>query len=146
MAATTNVINGTSYILEITEDGGTTYELVAHLTGTSFSQSMDVRETTTKGSAGWRELREGLRSWSASAEGFIRNDAEASKAKFQDLYALYSGRTQFGVRFTNANTGDYELTGDVYITSLEETAEMEDNLSFSVSFEGTGVLTYTAIV
>ena len=145
MAATTNVINGTDFILETTTDGGTTYELVAHLTGTAFSQSMDVRETTTKGSAGWRELREGLRSWSASAEGFIRNDAEASKDKFNDLFALYSARTQFGVKLTNANAGDFELIGDVYITSLEETAEMEDNFSFSISFEGTGPLTYTVI-
>jgi len=146
MAATTHVINGTDYILEVTDDDGSSYQLVGHLTTASIEATMETRDVTTKSSAGWRELREGLRSWNGSADGYIRNDAEASVLKYQDLYGFFNTRTKFGIRLTNANTGDYEFVGDVYITSLSAEAPMEDNFSYSMSFEGSGPLSYNAQV
>ena len=145
MAATTHNINGTDYILEISEDNGASYDVVAHLTGTSVEATTETRETTTKDSGGWSEKRGALRSWSLSADGLIQFNAENDKAKWQDLYDLMKDREIIDIRLTNSNSGDYQLSGKAIITSLNFDAPMEDNITFSVSMEGTGPLAVTSI-
>ena len=61
------------------------------------------------------------------------------------LISLITGDPLLYFRFTNANAGDYQFSGAGYITSLEQSSGVEDNLTFSISIEGTGALTGATI-
>lgn len=145
MPATTHNINGTDYILEISEDNGVSYDVIAHLQGSSIETTFETRDTTTKDSGGWSEKREALRSWSLSSEGLVQFNAENDKAKYNTLFALGTSREKIKIRLTNANAGDYQFIGDAFITSLNFDAPMEDNISFSLTMEGTGPLVLSII-
>ncbi len=146
MAASAEPINATEIIIEISEDNGVSYDKIGKANSASLSSSMDVRDITTKDSAGWRELGSGLRSWSLSGDGLVTYSTVADVAKPNDLYDLITNRTKVKVRFGNANAGDYRYHGDAYLTSYEQEAGTEDNTTFSFQFEGTGILTQEVIV
>jgi predicted secreted protein len=111
--------------------------LVSHGTGHSLSLGNDVFEITSKDSAGWKEIKPGLRNWSISGEFRFAEDAGYG---FTDLFALVNGRTQFGLRFSSSTAGDLFYHGVGYLTSLEMSGDMEDAQGFSATFEGSGVL------
>lgn len=137
MAQTVGVVNGTLTKIEI---GGSE---IAHLTSVSQSFNMATRDTSNKDSGGWRELREAQKSWSMSGEGLF---AEDSTYGYEDLFDVLVARTQVTVKQTNSNSGDVEYSGSAYITSLERTAPNEDNITFSITLEGTGEITKAVIV
>tara|TARA_R110000787_G_scaffold100060_3_gene204894 strand:+ start:3989 stop:4429 length:441 start_codon:yes stop_codon:yes gene_type:complete len=139
--ATNNVINGTMCVLSTgaTLAAATPF---AFATSASISLSMDTRDISNKGSAGWRELLEAQMSWSASVEGlYAYNDASGTAVKNYDtMYDLLISRTPTWLELSTGVTGDLSYNGQVYCTSLEQTAPMEDNMTFSASFEGTAIL------
>ena len=139
--ATNNVINGTLCVLKTGVDAASATPF-AFSTSASISLSMDTRDISNKGSAGWKQLLEAQMSWSASVEGlYAIQDAGGSAVKnYDEMYDLLISRTPTYLTLTTAVTGDYSYSGEVYITSLEQSAPMEDNMTFSASFEGTGIL------
>lgn len=138
--ATTGVINSTIYAIYVLD---TTYKKIAHMNDASFSFSHEPRDITTKDSAGYRELLEGLRSWSMSSSNLTAFDATYG---VDDLRTAALARTQVTLRWMTNVSGDNYVQGTAYITSLEENSPgAEDNASFSVSFEGTGAPTITAV-
>ncbi len=102
------------------------------------SLSMGTRDATTKDSAGWEEVLEGLRSGEFSCEGYL---AEDSTVTFSALYGEYLARTTFTVRMSSEVSGDKYYEGECYITSLENTAPLEESQTFSCSLKLTGALT-----
>ena len=139
--ATDNVINGTLCVLKTGADHASATAF-AFSTSASISLSMDTRDISNKGSAGWRELLEAQMSWSASVEGLyaLNDSASAGVKNYDDLYALLTGRAQTFMELSSGITGDKYYSGQVYLTSLEQSAPMEDNMTFSATFEGTGEL------
>tara|TARA_R110000823_G_scaffold17068_1_gene54302 strand:+ start:4106 stop:4543 length:438 start_codon:yes stop_codon:yes gene_type:complete len=139
--ATNNVINGTSCVLSTGATAGAATAF-AFSNSASISLSMDTRDISNKGSAGWRELLEAQMSWSASVEGlYALNDAAGSSVKnYETMYDLLITRLPTYLELSTGVTGDDFYFGQVYCTSLEQTAPMEDNMTFSASFEGTSVL------
>ena len=128
--ATTNILNSTNGAITI---GGT---VMAELTGCSLTITHSPRNTTNKTSQGWRELLEGLREWSMSATAmYIPNGT------FNTVFAAYSGRTQVTLVFESTEASDDSYTGTAYFTNgtLDSPAQ-EDNVTFDVSFDGTGAL------
>lgn len=124
-------MNSTNGVITI---GGT---VMAELTGCSLTITHSPRNVTNKGSAGWRELLEGLREWSMSATAmYIPNGT------YNTVFAAYSGRTQVTLVFQSTAASDDNYTGTAYFTNgtLDSPAQ-EDNVTFDVSFDGTGVLT-----
>jgi TP901-1 family phage major tail protein len=136
MAQTPGKMNGTDLAFYL--DGA----LIGHATEGSISISEEPRDTTTKESGAWRELAEGLRSWSGSTTHFHAEDATVN---VDDLYAHVVARTAVDVVFSTEQTGDKRWSGTVRVTSIEVSAGVEDNVGLSVSFEGTGPLTYETI-
>ncbi len=130
--ATTGIVNGTSLLLYV--DG----TAVSHSTNFTINMTMETRDATTKDSSGWSDKLEGLRSWSIDGEAMMAFDATYG---FDDLFALYNGRTSATVLFSTEVSGDKYYTGTGYLTSLSETAGVEDSATFSFTFEGTGTLT-----
>lgn len=141
MAQTTGIMNGTDLAVYFnTTDGSET--VLAHATECSISISEDARDTTTKQSGGWRELLEGLRSWSVSTSHLHAEDAANG---VQDIWSALSSRSEVSLLLSTEETGDYRWNGRARIASIEKNAGTEDNVTYSVTFEGTGALVYEEI-
>jgi TP901-1 family phage major tail protein len=115
---------------------------VADCTSTSFTRNHSVRDASSKDSGGYQESLEGMRDWSASAEGFI--DLESAYG-FNDLAAIWRDRSQVSVRISTNTSGEEYEQGMAYLTSLEKSGGVEESATFSVEFQGTGELTYIAL-
>lgn len=136
MAQTAGPMNATLVKINV---GGTD---IAYLTSCNIKREHSPREATTKDSGGNKAILEGLKSVSASGEGFFAEDATFG---YEDLNDYLESRTKVTVKYTNANVGDVEYSFSAYITSLERTDGLEETTTFSVSFEGTGAVTKAVI-
>ena len=148
MAQTTGIINSSS----IRVFTGTTLGaevVVDNVTECSISMSTDMRDITTKTSGGWRELLPGLKSASLSLSGLFAEDATNGYNQLVDNQI--AGELLY-IEFTNTgtgaapNAGDEQFTVSGYITSLEQSAGVEDNVGFSLSVEVTGTVARAVIV
>jgi TP901-1 family phage major tail protein len=130
------IFNGTAYILAI---GGTT---LPDQTEGSISLSMETRDTSTKGSAGFRSIAEGMRSGSISVSGLVADDSDAVST----LMTSFSGRSTvavvFGVDGTSTGEDDHNFSASGYVTSIEASASVEDNVTYSATIELTGTITF----
>lgn len=117
--------------------------LVAHATEGSISLSMDTRDATTKGSGGSRDLLEATKSGTISVSALYADDAAYGVT---DLMGAWSSRSILAVKFSTEVSGDSYWSADAYITSLEVNAGMEDNVTYSATFELTGTITYSTVV
>ena len=144
--ASTSIMNSTDVVIQISEDSGTTYDIIGRATSASLSVSMETRDTTTKDSAGWQENLEGLKSWSLSGDGLVTYSIAGDYDTPDDLFTLLSNRTLVKVKFGSATTGEIDYTGDAYLVSYEQEAGVEENVTYSFSFTGTGTLTQAAVV
>jgi predicted secreted protein len=99
---------------------------------------METRDITSKDSSGFRELLEGLRSGSVT---FSALHAEDNTYNLNSLFTLFSNRTSAVITFTTSNVGDREFSASAYLTSFEQSAGTEDNVTISGTFEITGAIT-----
>ena len=139
MAASTSIMNATDVLIQFSTDG-VTYSEVGRCTSASLSLSMETRDTSNKDSAGWRELLEGQKSWSLSGDGLVTYNITGADG-YSDLWGYLTGRTKLYVKFGSTSTDEKYYSGQGYLTSLDQEAGMEDSVSMSFSFEGTGALT-----
>ena len=138
-------MNSTDVVIQISEDDGTTYDIIGRATSASLSVSMETRDTTNKDSAGWQENLEGLKSWSLSGDGLVTYSISGDYDTPDDLFTLLSSRTLVKVKFGSATTGEIDYTGDAYLVSYEQEAGVEENVTYSFGFTGTGVLTQASV-
>ena len=134
MAASTSVMNSTDVVIKVGS------EIVGKMTSASLSVSMATRDTSTKDSAGWMEVLEGQKSWTLSGEGLVVYN-NAGKATPDEIYTLLSNRTAVAVEFGSETTDEKYYSGSGFFTEFTTDAGVEDNATFSFSFQGTGVLT-----
>jgi TP901-1 family phage major tail protein len=134
--ATTGIMNGT--LLGVY--AGST--LIAHATEGSISLSMDTRDATSKDSAGDRALLEATKSGTISVSALYAEDAAFG---VDDLMTSWAARTSLVVKFSTEVTGDHYWSASAYISSIEVSAGMEDNVTYSCTFELTGAITYSAV-
>ena len=116
--------------------------LIAHATEGSISLSMDTRDATTKDSSGTRDLLEATKSGTISVSALYAEDAAYG---VQELMTAWSARTALTVKFSTEVSGDYYWSASAYVTSLEVNSGMEDNVSYSATFELTGAITYDQV-
>jgi predicted secreted protein len=145
--ATTSVFNGTSLVVLI----GT--EVIAFATSCSLSIAIDTPDASTKQSLGWADEIGGQKSWSLTTDGLatVVPGAVATYISTTELSNLAIARTAVTVKFTTVNndtvggvtpvTGDTIYSGSAFIESVDMTADMENPVTYSVSFKGTGALT-----
>jgi predicted secreted protein len=132
---TTGVINSTAFAVYT----GTTPVKIADCSDVSISVSHSPRNTNTKDSAGWETHLEGMRSWEASASGLVAYD---STNGYIALWDSINNRTPVSIRFSTEVTGDSYFSGTAYVTSIETASPAtEENVTWNVSFQGTGALT-----
>ena len=143
--AATSIMNSTDVVIQISEDGGTSYDIIGRATSASLSVSMETRDTTNKDSAGWQENLEGLKAWSLSGDGLVTYSISGDYDTPDDLFTLLSNRTLVKVKFGSATSGEIDYTGDAYLVSYEQEAGVEENVTYSFGFTGTGVLTQASV-
>ena len=128
------LINGTNLVIKIAGNP------IMKATTASVEMSVDMPDATTKDSAGWAEFFAGVRSWTLSSDGLV-DYASSGSVETDELVALLIARNPVAVTFSTSTAGDMVLSGNAYITSISQTADMESPSGFSVSFQGTGTLT-----
>ena len=145
--ATTGVFNGTSLVVLI----GT--EVIGYATSCSLSLAIDAPDASTKQSLGWADEIGGQRSWSLTTDGLatVVPGSVASYISTTELNNLAIARTAVTVKFTTVDnsivggvtpvSGDTIYSGSAFIESVDMTADMENPVTYSVSFKGTGPLT-----
>jgi len=139
------ILNGTD--IKVYDSG--TGILVAYAQNGSLNINHSLREITSKESAGWKESLEGLRDWSVDLDGaYAWTDAAGSAVtnSADELLATHIlARTALTIKFGNVAgaTGDTVYNGSVYLTSFSVSAGTEDTATYSLSLEGTGLITQT---
>jgi len=144
--ATTGIFNGTSLVVLI----GT--EVIGYATSCSLSLAIDTPDSSTKQSLGWADEIGGQKSWSLTTDGLatVVPGTVATYVSTSELNALAIARTAVSVKFTTVNNstvdgvtpivGDVVYSGSAFIESVDLTADMENPVTYSVSFKGTGPL------
>lgn len=132
--ASTGILNGTKLKISV---AGTA---VAYTTSATVDFTMATRDTTNKDTLGWKTSGEGLRSGTISGDFLFAFDATYG---FEDLFDVFSNRTAVAVKFATSDAADKAIEGTGYITSLSQSAPMEDTVSGSFTIEFTGAITYT---
>jgi len=144
--ATTSVFNGTSLVVLIGA------EVIGYATSCSLSLAIDTPDASTKQSLGWADEIGGQRSWSLTTDGLatVVPGSTAVYVSTAELNQLAIDRVSVEVKFTTVDnsivngvtpvTGDVIYSGSAFIESVDMTADMENPVTYSVSFKGTGVL------
>lgn len=112
-------------------------QMVTEINNWSLDLSSDAPEVTALGDD-WKQFISGLKEWSASSEGSfnVHTDAEGQKA-VQD--AFLNGEL-VSLRLYVNPTNYY--SGSAYISSLSVEDPVDDAVTISFEFQGTGALTY----
>ena len=103
----------------------------------SLELSLDTLETTALGDD-WKNYITGLKEWSASSEGDyeVPVDTEGQKA----LQDAFLNGTTVTVKLYVDGTNYYQ--GEAYINSLSIEDPVDDVVSISIEFTGTGALSF----
>jgi len=139
------ILNGT----EIKVYSTSTNNLVAYAQNCTLNVNHSPREITNKESAGFKEILEGLRDFSIDIDGAYAwtNAAGAALTNgIDDVLETNVLNARQAVTFIfgdTTTTSDVSYSGSGFITSVSMTGGTEDTSVFSLSIEGTGVLTQT---
>lgn len=112
-------------------------EPIAHSTSASISFNEDLRDITSKDSNGYQENAGGLRSFELSSDALQDISADLD---FKEFYDDVNERNEVIVRFAERDSG-VKWEGSGYVSSLSMDAGVEENVTYSVTITGTGVVT-----
>lgn len=129
---TSGIVNGT--LIGVYKDG----VLIARAVSSDLDITMATRETTNKDSAGWKTSLGSTLSWSCTAEAMFE---EHLAGGYPYQFATITARTAVTVMISSGVSGDKKYTGSALMTNLKRSHPLEGNVTWSCSFEGTGVLT-----
>lgn len=135
MAQTTGPLNGTKVLVYVSATA------IAGITDCAFDLQHSPREATSKDSAnGSSDFLEGRTSWTGSANSLFAFD---SVYGFQELFAAWKNRTKLTLKWATTDAGNYEYSGQAYITSLSPNFPDQETSTYSVEFQGTGEFSET---
>ena len=140
------IFNGTDLVLKVQAVNGAADEFkLMHSTSCSLSVNADTIDVSTKDSQGFRDLIGGQKSFSLSADGLMDFASTLSTTDTDELFTNMMNRTSVTFTFALDVQSGYKYTGSGFITSLEISGGMEDAPTYSVSIEGTGEISQTAV-
>lgn len=117
--------------------GNATNTKVVGIKNWSLELSLETLETTALGDD-WKKYISGLKEWTASSEGDyeVNTDTTGQKA----LQTAYLNGTTVVVKLYVDGSNYY--TGEAYISSLSIEDPVDDVVSISIEFTGTGALSF----
>jgi predicted secreted protein len=128
------VINASSFLL--LKD--TT--VIGHSKNTNFNINLDLPESTTKESGGWKEVIPGVKSGTISCECLTDYSDTLS---FNDLADMLITKQKATFFFKDTVNPRLIVRGEGYISTIDETAEFENATSFNLEINLTGIFTVT---
>ncbi|MBF05026.1 MAG: hypothetical protein CMP76_17250 [Flavobacterium sp.] len=117
-----------------------------HATSCAISISTTLEEIATKDTNG-SVVTPGNYSWSMTTNALVADKPAASTTQegFMDIVALQLNKTLIAVEFTDSVTGSFILSGNVYVESVNISAEVGASVTGDFSFKGTGDLTKSVV-
>lgn len=132
-------ISGTN--LRIYTDGGVP---LGYATSCTFDGSTSMTEVIHKDSVGnFADKDPSTQSWTMSTEGFISEDDTINGESKRDISWIRSAwinRTRLYLQWTTGTSGEQTMNGYGYITSLSESAPVNETATYSVTIEGDGAV------
>ena len=131
---TVGIVNGHNMRWRV---GGVT---IAKATDCSITISREARNTSHKDigdgtGAGWAGNEYGEGSWEGTCSALY-----AEGDTFDTLFTALSDKTKITVEFSTDEAGDKKMTGSAVITSLEQNAPNNEDVTYTVTFVGDGEL------
>ncbi|WP_176392021.1 phage tail tube protein [Marininema halotolerans] len=126
----------------VSSDEGTTYQAIAGITDSTLTISQEELEAGSFDSKGWMEYIPGLKEWELETEGlYILADASQ-----ESLYQTLVGGSTVKVRlFPKNGVGNKGYEGEAFITSWEVENAVDDLVTVSATFRGSGeIMSVTA--
>ena len=108
--------------------------LIGGQQGCSINRETETSDTTTKDSGVWSEAEAIGLSWSVDCDGLVVVGDEGLEA----LETAWENLQQVDVKYGSA---ERYKTGKAIITSLSSNSASKEKTTYSVSFQGVGVLT-----
>lgn len=107
---------------------------IAKATSCSISLNAETREQSHKDTtSNWVKNSYGKRSFSGSCEAYL-----AEGEQMETLWAALDDGTELTMEFTTGEVGDKFYNCTVLVTSIEVSADNDEDVTFNVSFTGTG--------
>lgn len=127
-----SVINSSSFLL-LKDD-----VIIGHSTETTFNIEVDLPETTTKDSLGWKEYIACVRGGNMSAAGLTCYNDTLNFNQFAD-YVI--GKSKVVFYFKQTTDPELICRGEGYVTSVDEVGDNESISEFNVEINLTGTIT-----
>lgn len=111
--------------------GGTA---IAKATSCSISFTAETRTSSNKDDTnGWVSKKYGAKSFTGSCSALY-----AEGEQLETLFAAMDGDTIVDAEFTTGVTGDKYWDVTILVTSIEQNADDKEDVTYTVTFEGTG--------
>jgi predicted secreted protein len=124
--------------------GGSDTDISGQSNKIGLSPTKNIDEVTPFGVT-WRAKISGIKDWKGSIQ-VIYN--EETNEAFDLLWDAYNGSSSSSLKLSpkGGSTGDYQWSGSVHISEISHEASPDGGaIVASVSFEGTGTLSYAAV-
>lgn len=126
-----SVIKGLDVLIKV---GG---QIIGGQRGCSIDLTSESIDASVKQNNGWSTKIGGLKSWTASCDGVYFVD----DAGIQAIYDAFEAGETVELEFSNT-AGIYQK-GEAMISSINIEAGQDDVVSYQMSFEGCGALSFT---
>lgn len=108
---------------------------VTEATTGSIEFTAETRKSTSKDSTGgWSVIKVGEKSFTGSCEALF-----TEAGSYESFFAAFSAGTSLVMEFTTGVSGDLYDNCVCFITALSKSSDDNQDVTYSISFEGSGV-------
>jgi hypothetical protein len=149
MAASTIPTDGSIHKVEISLDGGSTWNLLGYQKEVSLNVSTDMREITSKTQCNFREKVPTVSNWTISGTAEVMTDETDGKNIKTMIGQL---RNTIDLRIHPIDCAGDEITGELtyygsgHFSTLDVSFPEKDTATYNYTFEGSGELTVEEVV
>lgn len=121
-------------------------KVLFHATSCKLSVSTTLESIATKDTNGTVSTPSNYE-WSMTTDALVADAPTSSTTQsgFMDILGLQLAKTPIDVEFSTQETGDFILSGQVYVESSDIDATVNQSVSGSFSFKGNGDLTKAVV-
>lgn len=141
-------IAGKTVIFSFSTDTGTTWKSIICETSNTFNFERAFDSVETKCDSGTVAKTPGAYDWSIDVSAVADNAPSGTQASYEDVLALAVAGTEFLGRLQSPSSGtpgsDFYKSGNMFISSLSATAEVNGAYQFDMTVQGNGALDISA--
>lgn len=124
-------ISGNKVLIKIGE------HVLAGQKGATMNYNTTDVDTTVKLNAGWTNAEPETNEWSIECDGLLELECDGYKA----IKQAWRNKTKVTIEYGGTELTETYETGQAIVSSISESAPLNDRCTFSASFKGTGELT-----